>query len=76
MMGHFPMNDLTDGEKMAFLTGLFVQGDLSSEEYLRQVRLAYPAEESVERVIAQITDWDFLNRILGRPRQASRATPS
>ena len=66
MMGRLPMTDLTDGERMAFLTGLFVQGDLSSEEYLQQVRLAHPGEEPVEQVIEQITDWDFLNRMLGR----------
>lgn len=67
MMGHLPMTDLTDGEKLALLTGLFVQGDLSSDEYLQQIQLAYPGEASVEQVIERITDWDFLNHMLGRP---------
>jgi hypothetical protein len=67
MMSRLVMTDLTVGETLAFLTGLYVQGDLSTDEYLQQVRHACPGEESTERIIERWTDWDLLNRMLGHP---------
>lgn len=70
MMSRLVMTDLTVGETLALLTGLFVQGDLSTDEYLRQVCRTCPGDEPAEQIIEMRTDWDFLNRMLGRPDSA------
>ena len=66
MMGRLLIEDLSEGERLAFLACLFMQGDLSSDEYIRQVRTVVPGGESYERIVVQRTDWDCLNRMMGR----------
>ena len=68
MMSQLVMTDLTRGETLAFLAALFLAGDLSSNEYLCQVRSVHngpdPKGLLLEQVIERETDWDFLNRML------------
>ena len=64
-MGRLLIEDLSEGERLAFLACLFMQGDLSSNEYIHQVRSVVPGEEPYERIIEQRTDWDCLNRMMG-----------
>lgn len=65
MMGQLVISDLTVGETLAVFAGLFMEGDLSPDEYMRQVRNALPGAEPIDALIERETDWNFLNRMLG-----------
>lgn len=75
MMSQLVMTDLTVGETLALLAAMFLTGDLSSDEYMRQVRSVRPGsdpkDQIIEQMIEQDTDWDFLNRMLGKPDRIS-----
>ena len=69
MMGNLMICDLTRGEKLAFLACLFISGDMSSNEYIRQVETLVSGDGSFDEMIERETDWDCLNRMLGNRRQ-------
>ncbi len=72
MMGNLLICDLTRGEKLAFLAGLFISGDMSSNEYIRQVETFASGDGSFDEIIERETDWDCLNRMLGNRKQDKR----
>jgi hypothetical protein len=65
MMGNLMICDLTKGEKLAFLACLFISGDMSSNEYVRQAETLVCGQGSFDDMIERETDWDCLNRMLG-----------
>ncbi len=65
MMDNLLIQDLTEGEKMALLACFFMSGDMTSNEYIREIRLVIPGDEVIDAVIERATDWDCVNRMLG-----------
>jgi hypothetical protein len=69
MMGNLMICDLTEGEKLAFLACLFMSGDMSSNEYVRQAEMLFCGGGSFDDMIERETDWDCLNRMMGNRMQ-------
>ena len=67
MMDNLMITDLTMGEKLAFLACFLMSGDMTSNEYLREVRIMIPGDEPIDSLIERATDWDCVNRMLGNP---------
>ncbi len=63
-MKNLMIEDMTRGEKLAFVTCLFIRGELSSNEYEKEVEKMSTEGETFEGLLFRATDWDCLNRML------------